>query len=440
MTRYYPNDVSPTVLLTTTESQPVSYSIEIPGIGYYHNGTVSTNNDVIVYLPKSIVVSSHDDQDKGIYLKTSNGEVTVVSQSVLRGSIDTFLALPTESLCFKEFVYYGMSMRKTITFTSTYNSSVLIVGSENNTMMKLTVTQPVTIKVDDTDTNLISGRQYSFVINRLQTVYVRSLEDLTGTKIVTNKPVSVFSGHQCGNVPFYADACDHLTEQVPPTILWGKVHYTAPLATRSSCTIKVLAAYDSTNVDFYCNNTRRSYTINEGEYLSRELGYKEYCVIRSNKEVLTAQLSHGQVYDYVRGNNAEGDPMMTLVPATIHYSNEFSSTTLRDPPQRGYKHYINIIVLAHYYQPDMIYLITRGMNKSLDTQEWVPVKANNIIEAYATTVNATEGLVEVIHSNTSALMTTVHYGFASYTSYGHPGGLSTHAGMCIVVYSMSTRS
>ena len=67
-------------------------------------------------------------------------------------------------------------------------------------MMKLTVTQPVTIKVDDTDTILC--RQYSFVINRLQAVYTKSLNDLkSGTKIVTNNPVSVFSGHQCGNVP-----------------------------------------------------------------------------------------------------------------------------------------------------------------------------------------------------------------------------------------------
>jgi len=256
------NGGSPSIIIMTTESQPVYYSIEIPGIGYYHNGTITADNEDILNLPSSIIVLSHNDQDKGAYLKTSCEKVTVIGQNVKFTTSDTFIALPVTNVSVKEFEYYGISTSRTSLQHMTVYSSILIVGTENNTMMKLTVTQPVTIKVDDTDTNLISGRQYSFVINRLQTVYVRSLEDLTGTKIVTNKPVSVFSGHECANIPYNILACDHLIEQVPSTTLWGKVYYTTPLATRRSYTIKVLAAYDSTNVNIYCNDTRRSYAIN----------------------------------------------------------------------------------------------------------------------------------------------------------------------------------
>ena len=121
--------------------------------------------------------------------------------------------------------------------------------------------------------------------------------------------------------------------------------------------------------------------------------------------------------------------MMSLVPATIHYSNKFSFSTIRNPHQSGYNHFVNIIVLAQYFQPDMIYLLAGGVNKSLDTQEWVPVKVNNVIEAYATKVNISEGVVEIIHTNTSALMTTMVYGFASSEGYGHPGGLTFPTGL-----------
>ena len=72
-------------------------------------------------------------------------------------------------------------------YTSTYNSSILVVGAENNTMTNLTVTQSVTISVGETTVDLIPGRHYSFVINRLQTMYIGSFYDLTGTKIVTDK-------------------------------------------------------------------------------------------------------------------------------------------------------------------------------------------------------------------------------------------------------------
>jgi len=71
----------------------------------------------------------------------------------------------------------------------------------------------------------------------------------------------------------------------------------------------------------------------------------------------------------------------------------------------------------------MIYLISGGVNKSLDTQKWVPIKINSGTEAYATKVTISEGVVEVIHSITSALMTTIVYGFAQAVGYGHLGGL-----------------
>ena len=399
------------VVIMTSEPQPVSYSIEIPGTGYYHNGTITANNEDVVDLPNNAKVTLPDDQDKGIYLKTSSDKVAVIGQSVRSSTSDTFLGLPIISLRSDVYVYFAMSVPKR---HIEYYSAVLIVGTEDNTMMNLTVTQPVTIKVNDTDTNLNTGKRYSFVINRLQTVYVRSVEDLTGSKIVTNKQVSVFSGHECANVPSNAGGCDYLIEQVPSTLSWGTVYYVSPLATkRSKSSIKVLASNDYTKIDIYCNDTRSSYVINEGEFIVQSLEYQKNCVIQSNNKVLTAQFNHG---------SGIGDPMMTLVPATNHFSAEFIFSTLRNLPRRSILDYVNIIVLAQYYQPEIIYLISGGVKESLDTQKWVPVKVNNVIEAYAATVAISEGVIEITHNNPSALMSTIVYGYVG-DSYGHPGSL-----------------
>jgi len=396
----------------------VNYSIEAPAVGYYTNGSVTSDNEVIINLPTILITSSHNDQDKGIHLMTSSDRVTVIGQN-LAGSSDTFIGIPITHMCVDKYVYYGLSVpMNTRSDTEAFNSSILAVVTEDNTMMKFTVTQPVIISVSNSTVDLVTGIQYSFVINRLQTVLIESVDDLTGTKIVTDKPISVLSGHQCGNVAKSVLGCDHLVEQVPPATLWGRVYCTAPLATRRSYTIKVVAACNSTIVDIYCNNTRESYNISEGESVNKTLSLQEYCAINSNKELLVGQFSHGRRDD--SNDNEYGDPMMTLVPATNQYSNKFQFSTLQG--RSGFTHYINIIVLAQYYQPDMIYLISGGVNRSLDTHQWAPIMVRNATKAYSLQINVSEGVSEVSHKNCDAYLSHLVYGFRNISGYGHSVG------------------
>ena len=414
------------ILLTSTEKHPVTYFIEAPGVGYHHNGIVSANDVVILNLPRNVEVDSLYDQEKGIYLTTSSKKITVIGQNSNYVTSDSLLAIPVIEL-HDTYVYYGISVPRAtvhsvdISHSVAISSSILIVGIENNTLMSLTVTQSVSIGVNNAITNLIPGKQYSFMINRLQTAYIASPEDLSGTKIVTDKPVSVFSGHRCGNVPSNVTACSHLIEQIPPTALWGKTYYTTPFSNKTSYTIKVLSANNSTTVSVYCNNSVETYVLNEGEFIDKILLMDEYCAIHSSRELLVVQLSHGGSED-----NGYGDPMMTLVPATNQFLNKFVFPTIHT--QYSYDHYVNIIVKEQYYQPNMIYLIAGGVNRSLATQQWVPIIVNNVIEAYATQVSIPEGVAQIFHTNPAAQMMTIVYGFKLYDSYGHPGKFSIPTG------------
>ena len=419
---YVINTGNISILLTTSDMQQVQYSVEAPSVGYYRNGTISAGNAAILYLPRIIEVSSYNDQDKGIYLTVSSNKVTVIGQNLDDYASDSFLALPTIELA-DTYVYYGVSVPRTSVHSSLYDSSILIVGTQNNTILKLTTTQSVNVAVGNAVTYITAGREYSFIINRLQTFYVGSLHDLSGTKIVTDKPVSVFSGHRCANVPWNVVACSHLIEQLPPTALWGEVYYIVPLADKRSYTIKVLAAYNHTIVNMFCNSTIELFTLNEREFVNKTSQTKEYCAVYSNKEVLVVQFSHGGAED-----NRYGDPVMTLVPATNHYLSTFEFSTIRNPVRSGYNHYVNIIVMEQYYQPNMIFLIAGGVKRSLATQQWVSIQVNNTIEAYATQVTIPEGVAQVFHTDTSAQMMTIVYGFTRHDGYGHIGGIGTTKG------------
>ena len=389
----------------------MSYNIEAPGVGYYTSGTISGTGSTIVSLSSSLITGSYNDQNKGIYLKTNSTNVVVIGQNDVSRSSDTFLALPTIKVCCTQYVYYGISVSSGVSY---YDNVVLIVGTEDNTMMNLTVTQSVNVKINDTVSSLTSGSQYSFIVNRLQTVYIGSSSDLTGTRIMTDKPVSVFSGHECGYVlSFSSRYCDHLIEQIPPTTYWGKTYYIAPLQARSAYTIRVLAAYNSTEVIMDCKIEKNFYTIDAGN--SFTVTHQYYCAIHSNKEILVAQYSPGYGYD-----GRTGDPMMMLVPATDHYSNEINLSTISS----GYSDYINIIVLKEYYQPSMMYWITGGVKRSLQSQSWNTITFNQVTEAYYTQLSVSNGPVTIIHTTANALMSAVVYGFVYREAYGHSGGFS----------------
>ena len=409
----------PSIVLINSESHPVLYSIEIPELGSA-KGRVVPQSTVVINLPTSVVVYSRSDQNKGIHLKVSSDKMIVIGQDARIQTTTTFLALPSTQLGITKYVYYGMVMND----VTSRNSAILVVGTEDSTIMNLTTTQPVTVSVGDGSTNVFPDIEYSFELDKFQTVYIATFNDLTGTKIVTDKPVSVFSGHECVLIPRTTGGCDHIVEQIPPTAVWGNVFYISPLLTRRSYTIKILAAYNHTNVSLYCNDTLQFSTINEGESIVRMFTRKEFCAIHSDKKVLVAQLSHGQNDD-----GANGDPSMMLIPAKIHYASKFSISTIRNPAISGYQHFLNIMVLAQYYHPDMIHIKIGSIIQSLDVFPWVSIRVNNITEAYVLQVNIPEGVAEVIHTDPAALMATTVYGFGLYEGYGHAFELGVPRGI-----------
>ena len=409
---YHPNSAI-SLYLTNTGSLSLSYTIEAPGVGYFTTGTISGTEFTVVYLPSKLKAGSYNDLKNGIYLLTNSTRVVVTGQNLYYSSGDTFLALPTVTTNCTEYVYYGISVSSGIG-----DSVVLIVGTEDDTTINLIVTQSVNVTVNDTVISLYRGIEYSFIVNRLQTVYIGSSRDLTGTRIITNKPVSVFSGHECGYVPSSSYSyCKYLIEQIPSTTYWGKTYYTAPLQGRSGYTIRVLAAYNSTEVITDCNNVKNFYSISAGDTFTAT--HQSYCTIHSNKDILVAQYSHGYSYDKGTGDRRTGNPMMMLVPATVHYTNEINLST---SSLSGYSNYINIIVLKESYQLTMMYWITGGVKMSLQSQSWSPMMFYNITDAYYTQLSVSNGPITIIHSSGDALISAVVYGRRFHNSYGHSGG------------------
>ena len=58
-------------------------------------------------------------------------------------------------------------------------------------------------------------------------------EDLTGYLINSSRPISVYGGHACANVPINISFCDHMVEQIPPISELGQEHIVPPIIGRN---------------------------------------------------------------------------------------------------------------------------------------------------------------------------------------------------------------
>jgi len=82
------------------------------------------------------------------------------------------------------------------------------------------------VKASDPTHGTICMKDDDFLINTSCYVYGRKFcqpgGDLSGSLVVSDKPVAVFSNAKNAMVPFYMFGTEHLEEQLPPVSSWGK--------------------------------------------------------------------------------------------------------------------------------------------------------------------------------------------------------------------------
>ena len=105
----------------------------------------------------------------------------------------TFLALPTEDLNVIQYKYIELNI---VLGAVRWPSQVLVVGTQPNTTMNITLTQAVRTIIDGITVNLVIGTIISAKPTRTLTSYT-AFTGFIGTKITTDKPTLLFSGHAC---------------------------------------------------------------------------------------------------------------------------------------------------------------------------------------------------------------------------------------------------
>ncbi len=267
----------------------------------------------------------------------------------------------------------------------------------------------------------------------------RPAVDITGTRVTADKPVAVFGGHTCTNVPFTRSACDHVESQLFPLETWGTRFVVTPHKLRNpepgsgsaeGTYWKFVARDDNTTInatipitpgqvlppageavphcaDYATDPDTGTFHLDEGQYC--EFGTRDIFEVQASRPISIAGFMSGQntVFDQVNWGDHAGDPSMFLVP-----------------PEDQYRISYTFLVPPTYHSNYITVVIPPGFDVVLNDEAVDPMEHD-----YEMTQNGTMLMshIEVDpgphYIRASIPFGLIVYAFDNYVSYSYTGGL-----------------
>lgn len=371
---------TPTLDLFIASNYSTSGSIYSAFPGVTQNFTVIPGVVTQITLPPGVQVQSGL-EDKGIRI-TSNDPVSVYGLNHMFVTTDAFLALPVNALGldYRIITYKtDMGMPSAFTILATQDgTSLTIFNHQTNLTTNVDLDQGQTWLVEASGNN----------------------EDVTGSRVQSNYPVSVFGSVKLVDIPTTCTSGDHVVEMMFPYYSWGKNYVTVPLAGRNNSgdVFRLVAAEDGTDISV--NGTIVS-TINTGDYYETNL--TGYNAISTSKATLLAQFAKG-----VSCAGVTGDPFMMLIPPREQFLTNYTIVNVS-----GFtSHWVNVVApdyaLGTIYQDGV--LIPNDAFTQISTTNFYG--AQRSVTAGSHTFNSTFPFGVFV------------YGWGGADSYGYPGGCS----------------
>ena len=389
----------------------VSVTIKIPWSRSTVNTYISSPKYIdivnITNITKVSESSNYDNRNRSIHV-SSDQPIAVIALNWLSGSLGEYLVLPCHDYNIIRYEYYAVTPR-----SAGWSSQVLLVGCENYTNIIITPSEAVYLPSDTQSSTdqLISvpkGTPHHVVLHQGQTLYFGApLIDLTGTHIVSNKPLTVISGHQCGQVPLGVNYCEHMTQQIPPTITWGKQFLLVPFEYRQSGQYtKLVTSQDHTTITISCNGSTTNVVFinSKGGKYTLFFGSSQYCHIQANKPIIVVLFATGSSLD-----NNFGDPIMILVPPIEQYSCRFDFPVFINIYFVG----ISITTSPEDFSPNSILL------DGVPLTNWVTILNSSMdIVGYGTKIATTANTVHTVLHTGNGTLSVLLYGFKRHRGYG----------------------
>ena len=184
------------VLLKIVSESPGYIDVMVPGAVINNTYILTPTTTVISLSGFHIRSNTFGKGDKGIMIESTVAVAVFVFEGSTRGGIgDAFALIPvTDNTA--SYVVQSYEPNQDMTETSQF----IIVATEIATNINISLRMKVG-RLTYNNKHYSDGDVMNVTLNNLQTFHVYHTHDLSGTIIQSRKPVAVFSGGGCVNIP-----------------------------------------------------------------------------------------------------------------------------------------------------------------------------------------------------------------------------------------------
>lgn len=340
---------------------PTSLCAQVPLVD--QSFTVAAGAATNISLPLAAMMTDYDAgagtvETNGIHL-TASQPVSVYGMDYDATGSAAFTGYPTPLLG----TNYCVMARAADNYAG--NSELAILATQDDTTVTIIPSPTANLS------GYFSTNAYQVNLQAGETYQARSAsidDDVTGTWIISDKPVAVFGGASVADVPDgNTQSGNPLVQEQLPVESWGKEALAMSLAGRTNGdTYRILAAYSNTVVtikgkvvtilDETDGPPWSVTTSNETVVVTNQAGQFYDIIVdgpvefQATEPIQIAQFANGCNFDYIPDPTlpyAEGDPGEILVPLVGHYLNTNIIVTLPNDGVNGDfdENYLNIIVV-----------------------------------------------------------------------------------------------
>lgn len=293
-------------LFITAYSSPTSVTIWMNKSSFKQVLTVNERTTATVEIPANAELPGVSLSCNVIGVKADK-DISVLAMNYKALSADTTVVYPLEGLGTD---YYAVTP---LDGPSDAFKELSVISAQESTSVDVFLKGGVTYQ----EKRYPAGSKLTVVLDPYSVLQLLSSDDLSGSRIVSQKPVAVLSGHTC---TWKNTKCNHVYEQLRPVTCWGSSFIIPPIFLQTKSDIVfVVASADNTKIEYQVQEAKKSQTLNAGQVVLLELPVKTPIYLTASAGIQVVYYCTGWQDKFL----VQYDPILMNIPPISAYCSSY---------------------------------------------------------------------------------------------------------------------